>query len=93
MYGVVHIGDNIVSDAGQARSLSAEKEALAGSLERNIAIVSQFTRPRRTVCRDAVLKVVLHWTDNIADPQYAVSSDALRRLEEFTDARGRRLKV
>lgn len=41
----------------------------------------------------AVLKVVLHWTDDIADPQYAVSSDALRRLEGFQDARGRPLKV
>lgn len=41
----------------------------------------------------AVFEVVLHWTDNLADPQYAVSSDALRRIEGFTDARGRQLKV
>eukprot|EP00903_Cladosiphon_okamuranus_P012776 g11942.t1 len=38
-------------------------------------------------------EVVLHWTDDIADPQYAVSSDALQRLEDFQDARGRQLKV
>eukprot|EP00752_Nemacystus_decipiens_P012834 g11365.t1 len=38
-------------------------------------------------------EVVLHWTDDITDPQHAVSSDALRRLEGFRDARGRRLKV
>ena len=36
---------------------------------------------------------MLHWTDDVSDPQHAVSSDALRRLESFTDARGRRLKV
>lgn len=39
------------------------------------------------------LQVVLHWTDDTADPQHAVSLDALRRLEGFKDARGRQLKV
>lgn len=41
----------------------------------------------------AVVKVVLHWTDDVTDPQHDVSVDALRRLEGFTDARGRQLKV
>lgn len=40
-----------------------------------------------------VLEVVLHWTDDVADPQHAVSSDALRRLAGFTDSRGRKIKV
>lgn len=43
--------------------------------------------------RIAMLKVVLHWTDDVTDPQHAVSLDALRRLEGFEDARGRPLKV
>ena len=41
----------------------------------------------------AMLKVVLHWTDDVTDPQHAVSLDALRRLEGFEDAKGRPLKV
>lgn len=38
-------------------------------------------------------QVVLHWTDDVADPQHAISSDALHRLENVVDARGRRIKV
>ncbi|CAM9432832.1 unnamed protein product, partial [Hapterophycus canaliculatus] len=38
-------------------------------------------------------EVVLHWTDDTRDPQYPVSSDALRKLECFRDAKGRQLKV
>ncbi|CAM9868104.1 unnamed protein product [Scytosiphon promiscuus] len=38
-------------------------------------------------------EVVLHWTDDTRDPQHAVSSNALRKLEDFTDAKGRQLKV
>jgi agmatine deiminase len=38
-------------------------------------------------------EVVLTWTDNRRDPQYAISRDALERLQEARDARGRRLKV
>jgi agmatine deiminase len=38
-------------------------------------------------------EVVLTWTDNKRDPQYAVSNEALERLLQFKDARGRRLKV
>ena len=41
----------------------------------------------------AMLKVLLHWTDDVTDPQHAVSLDALRRLEGFVDAKGRPLKV
>jgi agmatine deiminase len=37
--------------------------------------------------------VALHWTDDAADPQYAVSQDALERLEAARDARGRELRV
>ena len=43
-----------------------------------------FTRPGH---------VALTWTDDRADPQYAISRDALRRLELARDARGRRLSV
>jgi agmatine deiminase len=38
-------------------------------------------------------EVALTWTDNKRDPQYARSSDALRRLQQVRDARGRKLKV
>jgi agmatine deiminase len=37
--------------------------------------------------------VALHWTDDTRDPQHAVSSDALQRLEAARDARGRRISV
>jgi len=48
---------------------------------------------RPCVVRLTMRKVVLHWTDDVTDPQHAVSLDALRRLEGFEDARGRPLKV
>jgi agmatine deiminase len=38
-------------------------------------------------------EVALTWTDNKRDPQYARSSDALRRLQQVRDARGRKFKV
>lgn len=38
-------------------------------------------------------EVVLAWTDNEDDPQYALSKACLDRLEKETDARGRKLKV
>ena len=38
-------------------------------------------------------EVALTWTDNKRDPQYSRSVDALRRLTEARDARGRKLKV
>lgn len=38
-------------------------------------------------------EVVLTWTDDPKDPQYAISRDALARLRAVRDARGRRLKV
>jgi agmatine deiminase len=38
-------------------------------------------------------EVALTWTDNKRDPQYARSSDALNRLQQAHDARGRKLKV
>lgn len=37
--------------------------------------------------------VLLTWTDDEADPQHAISRDALQRLQRATDARGRRLEV
>ena len=37
--------------------------------------------------------VALHWTDDEADPQHAISADALARLEQMTDARGRAIEV
>jgi agmatine deiminase len=37
--------------------------------------------------------VALHWTDDLRDPQHAVSSDALGRLEAARDARGRKMRV
>jgi agmatine deiminase len=38
-------------------------------------------------------EVCLTWCDDPADPQYAISNDALRRLLAASDARDRRLKV
>jgi agmatine deiminase len=38
-------------------------------------------------------EVVLAWTDDKRDPQYAISQDAWERLNDARDARGRRLKV
>jgi len=38
-------------------------------------------------------EVVLTWTDDRSDPQYAISRDAYERLNEARDARGRRFKV
>jgi len=37
--------------------------------------------------------VLLTWTDEQSDPQHAISSDALERLERASDARGRTLEV
>ncbi len=37
--------------------------------------------------------VALHWTDDESDPQHAISAAALERLEQMTDARGRRIEV
>ncbi len=37
--------------------------------------------------------VLLTWTDDESDPQHAISRDALQRLHEATDARGRPLEV
>jgi agmatine deiminase len=37
--------------------------------------------------------VLLAWTDDRDDPQHEISADALRRLREATDARGRRLDI
>jgi agmatine deiminase len=38
-------------------------------------------------------EVVLTWTDDKRDPQYSISRDALERLMQARDARGRRFKV
>jgi agmatine deiminase len=38
-------------------------------------------------------EIVLTWTDDKRDPQYAISLDAWERLNEARDARGRRFKV
>ncbi len=37
--------------------------------------------------------VLLTWTDDESDPQYAISRDALTRLQGMTDARGRAIEV
>ena len=37
--------------------------------------------------------VLLTWTDNVDDPQHAISRDARERLEAATDAQGRSLEV
>jgi agmatine deiminase len=37
--------------------------------------------------------VALHWTDDVRDPQHAVSRDALERLKAARDARGREIRV
>lgn len=37
--------------------------------------------------------VALTWTDDVNDPQYAISQDAYRRLAQADDARGRRLEI
>jgi agmatine deiminase len=38
-------------------------------------------------------EVALTWTDDKRDPQHRISADALDRLQQSQDARGRRLKV
>lgn len=38
-------------------------------------------------------EVVLAWTDNVDDPQYAYCKASLDALEQATDAKGRKLKV
>ena len=38
-------------------------------------------------------KVVLAWTDNLNDPQYAMSNACLQVLEQETDAKGRKIQV
>ena len=38
-------------------------------------------------------KVVLAWTDNPNDPQYAMSNACLQVLEQETDAKGRKIQV
>lgn len=38
-------------------------------------------------------EVVLTWTDDANDPQFAISAAALRRLETATDAHGRKLTI
>jgi agmatine deiminase len=38
-------------------------------------------------------EVALSWTDNVNDPQYEISTDALARLQQAVDAQGRKLKV
>ncbi len=38
-------------------------------------------------------EVVLTWTDDKDDPQYAISHDAFKRLEKATDAKGRKLII
>lgn len=44
-------------------------------------------------CFSAPGEVLLAWTDDKSDPQYAFSESALKVLESTTDARGRRLKI
>jgi agmatine deiminase len=44
-------------------------------------------------CFTAPGEVLLAWTDDTSDPQYAYSQAALARLENAVDAKGRRLRV
>jgi len=44
-------------------------------------------------CFVAPGEVALTWTDDVRDPQHAISRDALERLMDARDAQGRRLKV
>ncbi|MCM2131265.1 agmatine deiminase [Larsenimonas rhizosphaerae] len=44
-------------------------------------------------CFIAPGEVVLNWTEDASDPQYAISHEALRVLDAAEDARGRRLTV
>jgi agmatine deiminase len=44
-------------------------------------------------CFSAPGEVLLAWTDDKSDPQYAFSEAALKVLESTTDARGRKLRV
>ena len=44
-------------------------------------------------CFTAPGEVCLTWTDDVRDPQYAVSQDAFERLSEARDAHGRRFKI
>jgi len=44
-------------------------------------------------CFTAPGHVALTWTDDRKDPQYAISTDAHRRLKQARDARGRRLTI
>jgi agmatine deiminase len=37
--------------------------------------------------------VLLTWTDDVSDPQHEISADALQRLEQATDAKGRPFEV
>ncbi len=38
-------------------------------------------------------EVLLHWTDDDADPQYEISCDAFDRLSACVDAKGRKIKI
>jgi agmatine deiminase len=38
-------------------------------------------------------EVLLHWTDDEADPQYTISQKAFERLSSDVDSRGRKLKI
>lgn len=38
-------------------------------------------------------EVLLSWTDDEKDPQYPISQEAFKLLEEATDAKGRHLKI
>jgi agmatine deiminase len=44
-------------------------------------------------CFAAPGKILLTWTDDESDPQHRISTDARRRLEAATDARGRPFEV
>jgi agmatine deiminase len=41
----------------------------------------------------APAEIILSWTDDLNDPQYAISAAALATLENQEDARGRKIKV
>ncbi len=69
---------------GVSRVIWLGKGVLNDETDGHIDNLACFVRPG---------EVVLTWTDNKRDPQYAISLDAWERLKDARDARGQRLKV
>lgn len=101
--GTVMVTEACLLSAGRNPSLS--KEEIESQLMRYLGAEKVLWLPRGiymdetnehvdNVC--AFLRpgeVVLAWTDNTEDPQYALSKQCLDYLEQMTDAKGRKLVV